>query len=94
MRGQTFGKKGNGYPSELSQRPDTSFCQTEIKDIFRKHFALQLLVLLVISLEYTIDFTYLLLFDTGQDMTAAHLDECSALNDLNCIAKRYWRAVA
>ncbi|GFW62697.1 hypothetical protein TNCV_2624601 [Trichonephila clavipes] len=22
---------------------------------------------------------------TGQDMTAAHLDECSELNDLNCI---------
>ncbi|GFS49602.1 uncharacterized protein TNCV_821401 [Trichonephila clavipes] len=29
------------------------------------------------------------LCDTGQDMTAAHLDECSALNDLNCIAKIY-----
>ncbi|GFT67274.1 uncharacterized protein TNCV_2359501 [Trichonephila clavipes] len=29
------------------------------------------------------------LCDTGQDMTAAHLDECSALNDLNCIVKRY-----
>ncbi|GFV42045.1 uncharacterized protein LOC103524116 [Trichonephila clavipes] len=27
------------------------------------------------------------LCDTGQDMAAAHLDECSALNDLNCI----WR---
>ncbi|GFX27253.1 uncharacterized protein LOC103524116 [Trichonephila clavipes] len=26
------------------------------------------------------------LCDTGQDMAAAHLDECSALNDLNCIA--------
>ncbi|GFU70847.1 uncharacterized protein LOC103524116, partial [Trichonephila clavipes] len=25
------------------------------------------------------------LCDTGQDMTAAHLGECSALNDLNCI---------
>ncbi|GFU78862.1 transposable element Tcb2 transposase [Trichonephila clavipes] len=25
------------------------------------------------------------LCDTGLDMTAAHLDECSALNDLNCI---------
>ncbi|GFW99128.1 uncharacterized protein TNCV_3008981 [Trichonephila clavipes] len=25
------------------------------------------------------------LCDTGKDMTAAHLDECSALNDLNCI---------
>ncbi|GFX30974.1 uncharacterized protein TNCV_784581 [Trichonephila clavipes] len=32
------------------------------------------------------------LCDTGQDMTATHLDECSALNDLNCIVKRYWRA--
>ncbi|GFY09102.1 uncharacterized protein TNCV_4662931 [Trichonephila clavipes] len=32
------------------------------------------------------------LCDTGQDKTAAHLDECSALNDLNCIVKRYWRA--
>ncbi|GFX72618.1 uncharacterized protein LOC103524116 [Trichonephila clavipes] len=30
------------------------------------------------------------LCDTGQDMTAAHLDECSALNDLNCIVKRHW----
>ncbi|GFW20225.1 uncharacterized protein TNCV_1855491 [Trichonephila clavipes] len=28
------------------------------------------------------------LCDTGQDMTAAHLDECSALNDLNCVVKR------
>ncbi|GFX77106.1 transposable element Tcb1 transposase [Trichonephila clavipes] len=28
------------------------------------------------------------LCDTGQDMTAAHLDECSTLNDLNCIVKR------
>ncbi|GFU80133.1 uncharacterized protein TNCV_580131 [Trichonephila clavipes] len=26
------------------------------------------------------------LCDTAQDMTAAHLDECSALNDLNCIS--------
>ncbi|GFS96263.1 transposable element Tcb2 transposase [Trichonephila clavipes] len=30
------------------------------------------------------------LCDTGQDMTAAPLDECSALNDLNCIVKRIW----
>ncbi|GFX66354.1 hypothetical protein TNCV_343281 [Trichonephila clavipes] len=29
------------------------------------------------------------LCDTGQDMTAAHLDVCSALNDLNCIVKRF-----
>ncbi|GFW86416.1 uncharacterized protein TNCV_4332001 [Trichonephila clavipes] len=27
------------------------------------------------------------LCDTGQDMTTAHLDECSALKDLNCIVK-------
>ncbi|GFS50107.1 uncharacterized protein LOC103524116 [Trichonephila clavipes] len=33
------------------------------------------------------------LCDTRQDMTAAHLNECSALNDLNCIVKRYWRAI-
>ncbi|GFW14838.1 uncharacterized protein LOC103524116 [Trichonephila clavipes] len=32
------------------------------------------------------------LCDTGHNMTAAHLDEYSALNDLNCIVKRYWRA--
>ncbi|GFX24141.1 uncharacterized protein TNCV_2436341 [Trichonephila clavipes] len=32
------------------------------------------------------------LCDTGQHMTAAHSDECSALNYLNCIVKRYWRA--
>ncbi|GFT78153.1 uncharacterized protein TNCV_837581 [Trichonephila clavipes] len=31
------------------------------------------------------------LCDTGQDMTAAHLDECSALNDLNCIVKSFFR---
>ncbi|GFX31443.1 uncharacterized protein LOC103524116 [Trichonephila clavipes] len=31
------------------------------------------------------------LCDTGQDMTAAHLDECAALNDLNCIVKRSGR---
>ncbi|GFV17408.1 uncharacterized protein LOC103524116 [Trichonephila clavipes] len=29
------------------------------------------------------------LCDTGQDMTATHLDECSALNDCNCIVKRH-----
>ncbi|GFV15398.1 transposable element Tcb1 transposase [Trichonephila clavipes] len=29
------------------------------------------------------------LCDTGQDMTAAHLDECSALNDLNCIRSAF-----
>ncbi|GFW15292.1 uncharacterized protein TNCV_3739961 [Trichonephila clavipes] len=34
------------------------------------------------------------LCDTGQDMTAAHLDECSALNDLNCIAKGIGEPVA
>ncbi|GFV50596.1 hypothetical protein TNCV_3122931 [Trichonephila clavipes] len=39
-RADTFGKKGNGYPSELSKRPDTSFCQTEIKRIFRESFRL------------------------------------------------------
>ncbi|GFU72975.1 uncharacterized protein LOC103524116 [Trichonephila clavipes] len=32
--------------------------------------------------------------DTGQDMTAAHLDECSALNYLNCIVKRYMRTIS
>ncbi|GFT70095.1 uncharacterized protein TNCV_2785191 [Trichonephila clavipes] len=32
--------------------------------------------------------TICVLCDTGQDMTAAHLDECSALNDLNYIVKR------
>ncbi|GFV68678.1 uncharacterized protein TNCV_3001371 [Trichonephila clavipes] len=32
------------------------------------------------------------LCDTGKDTTAAHLDECSALNDLNCIVKSYTRA--
>ncbi|GFS87538.1 uncharacterized protein TNCV_2941471 [Trichonephila clavipes] len=34
------------------------------------------------------------LCDTGQDMTAAHLDECSALNDLNCIVKGFGKPVA
>ncbi|GFW27289.1 RNase H domain-containing protein [Trichonephila clavipes] len=34
------------------------------------------------------------LCDTGQDMTAAHLGECSALNDLNCIVKGIGEPVA
>ncbi|GFW71053.1 uncharacterized protein LOC103524116 [Trichonephila clavipes] len=34
------------------------------------------------------------LCDTGQDMTASHLDECSALNDLNCIVKGIGEPVA
>ncbi|GFV41795.1 RNase H domain-containing protein [Trichonephila clavipes] len=97
------------------------------RELLGNHFALQLLVLLVISLG-TISYSTLckkshgipsspraaavakfrlltgydclcahlfrfnlvtspicVLCDTGQDMTAAHLDECSALNDLNCI---------
>ncbi|GFX25260.1 integrase catalytic domain-containing protein [Trichonephila clavipes] len=33
------------------------------------------------------------LCDTGQDMTAAHLDECSALNDLNCIRCIFQRTI-
>ncbi|GFU16157.1 hypothetical protein NPIL_85251 [Nephila pilipes] len=32
-----------------------------------------------------------ILCDSGQVMTAEHLDECS-LNHLNCIVKKYWRA--
>ncbi|GFT46812.1 uncharacterized protein NPIL_588541, partial [Nephila pilipes] len=31
------------------------------------------------------------LCDSGQAMTAAHLDECSSLNHLNCIVKKYRR---
>ncbi|GFU20091.1 uncharacterized protein LOC103521360 [Trichonephila clavipes] len=38
-RADFFGKKGNGYPSELSQRPDHS-AKLEIKRIFRESFRL------------------------------------------------------
>ncbi|GFS48442.1 uncharacterized protein TNCV_2297621 [Trichonephila clavipes] len=130
MRGQTFWQKGNGYPSELSQRPDISFCQTEIKRIFRESFRLtasrvardkpwstlckkshdipnspraaavakfRLLTGHDCLCAHLFRFNLVtspicVLCDTGQDMTAAPLDECSALNDLNCIVKRYWRA--
>ncbi|GFT11085.1 uncharacterized protein TNCV_1084411 [Trichonephila clavipes] len=34
------------------------------------------------------------LCDTRQEMTVAHLDECSALNDLNCIVKGIGEPVA
>jgi ribonuclease HI len=33
-----------------------------------------------------------ILCDSGQDMTVAHLNECSALLDSNCIVVKYWRA--
>ncbi|GFU20090.1 uncharacterized protein LOC103524116 [Trichonephila clavipes] len=87
-RADFFGKKGNGYPSELSQRPDHS-AKLEIKRIFRESFRLTASrVARDKPWSTLLTSPICVLCDTGQDMTAAHLDECSALNDLNCIVKR------
>ncbi|GFU41894.1 uncharacterized protein TNCV_4240631 [Trichonephila clavipes] len=107
MRGQTLGQKGNGESFRLTasrvarDNPWSTLCKKSHgipsspraaavakfrlltgHDCFCAHLFRFNLVTSPICV----------LCDTGQDMTAAHLDECSALNDLNCIVKRYWRA--
>ncbi|GFX31846.1 uncharacterized protein LOC103524116 [Trichonephila clavipes] len=90
-RADFLAKKETGILQNFRRDLTLHSAKLKLKGFLGIHFALQLLVLLVISLEYTILVTspICVLCDTGQDMTAAHLDECSALNDLNCIVKKY-----
>ncbi|GFV89277.1 uncharacterized protein TNCV_286101 [Trichonephila clavipes] len=78
----TLCKKSHGIPSSPRAAAVAKFRLLTGHDCLCAHLFRFNLVTLTICV----------LCDTGQDMTAAHLDECSALNDLNCIVKRYWRA--
>ncbi|GFU81591.1 uncharacterized protein TNCV_4927221 [Trichonephila clavipes] len=78
----TLCKKSHGIPSSLRAAAVAKFRLLTGHDCLCAHLFRFNLVTSPICV----------LCDTGQDMTAAHLDECSALNDLNCIVKRYWRA--
>ncbi|GFU29026.1 uncharacterized protein TNCV_471391 [Trichonephila clavipes] len=71
----TLGKKSHGIPSSPRAAAVAKFRLLTGHDCLCAHlFRFNLVTSLIC-----------VLCDTGQDMTAAHLDECSALNDLNCI---------
>ncbi|GFT69514.1 transposable element Tc3 transposase [Trichonephila clavipes] len=78
----TLCKKSHGIPSSLRAAAVAKFKLLTGHDCLCAHLFRFNLVTSPICV----------LCDTGQDMTAAHLDECSALKDLNCIVKRYWSA--
>ncbi|GFY35487.1 uncharacterized protein LOC103524116 [Trichonephila clavipes] len=75
----TLCKKSHGIPSSLRAAAVAKFRLLTGHDCLCAHLFRFNLVTSPICV----------LCDTGQDMTAAHLDECSALNDLNCIVKRF-----
>ncbi|GFX99344.1 putative rna-directed dna polymerase from transposon bs [Trichonephila clavipes] len=73
----TLCKKSHGIPSSPRAAPVAKFRLLTGHDCLCAHLFCFNLVTSPICV----------LCDTGQDMTAAHLDECSALNDLNCILR-------
>ncbi|GFS97118.1 hypothetical protein TNCV_184661 [Trichonephila clavipes] len=92
-RADFFGKKGTGILQNFRRDLTLHSAKLEIKRIFRESFHLtSFRVARDKPWSTLLTSPICVLCDTGQDMTASHLDECSALNDLNCIVKRYWRA--
>ncbi|GFV29581.1 uncharacterized protein LOC103524116 [Trichonephila clavipes] len=89
-RADFLAKKGTGILQNFRRNLTLHSAKLEIKRIFRESF--RLTASRVARDKPWMTSPICVLCDTGQDMTAAHLDECSALNDLNCIVKRYWRA--
>ncbi|GFV88557.1 hypothetical protein TNCV_1243671 [Trichonephila clavipes] len=90
MRGQTFWQKGTGFLQNFRRDLTLHSAKLEIKRIFRESFRLTASCVARDKPWSTLLTSPIYVScDTGQDMTAAHLDECSALNDLNCIVKRY-----
>ncbi|GFS78425.1 uncharacterized protein LOC103524116 [Trichonephila clavipes] len=92
-RADLLAKKGTGILQNFRGDLTLHSAKLEIKRIFRESFRLTASRVARDKPWSTLLISPIcVLCDTGQDMTAAHLDECSALNDLNCIVKRYWRA--
>ncbi|GFW56559.1 hypothetical protein TNCV_1862691 [Trichonephila clavipes] len=89
-RADFLAKNGTGILQNFRRDLTLHSAKLEIKRIFRESF--RLTASRVARDKPWMTSPICVLCDTGQDMTAAHLDECSALNDLNCIVKMYWRA--
>ncbi|GFW14916.1 uncharacterized protein LOC103521360 [Trichonephila clavipes] len=91
-RADFLAKKGTGILQNFRRDLTLHSAKLEIKRIFRESFRLTASrVARDKPWSTLLTSPICVLCDTGQDMTAAHLDECSALNYLNCIVKRYWR---
>ncbi|GFX04485.1 uncharacterized protein LOC103524116 [Trichonephila clavipes] len=84
-RADFLAKKGTGILQNFRRDLTLNSAKLEIKRIFRESF--RLTASRVARDKPWMTSPICVLCDTGQDMTAAHLDECSALNDLNCIVK-------
>ncbi|GFV80170.1 uncharacterized protein LOC103524116 [Trichonephila clavipes] len=88
-RSDFLAKKETGILQNLRRDLTLHSAKLEIKRIFRESFRLTASrVARYKPWSTLLTSPICVLCDTGQDMTAAHLDECSALNDLNCIVKR------
>ncbi|GFW21488.1 uncharacterized protein LOC103524116 [Trichonephila clavipes] len=87
-RADFLAKKGTGILQNFRRDLTLHSAKLEIKRIFRESFRLTASrVARDKPWSTLLTSPICVLCDTGQDMTAAHLDECSALNDLNCIIK-------
>ncbi|GFX37244.1 uncharacterized protein LOC103524116 [Trichonephila clavipes] len=85
-RADFLAKKGTGILQNFRRDLTLHSAKLEIKRIFRESFRLTASrVARDKPWSTLLTSPICVLCDTGQDMTAAHLDECSALNDLNCI---------
>ncbi|GFU57327.1 RNase H domain-containing protein [Trichonephila clavipes] len=87
-RADFLAKKGTGILQNFRRDLTLHSAKLEIKRIFRESFHLTASrVARDKPWSTLLTSPICVLCDTGQDMTAAHLDKCSALNDLNCIVK-------
>ncbi|GFV93707.1 hypothetical protein TNCV_366081 [Trichonephila clavipes] len=94
-RAYFLAKKGTGILQNFRRDLTLHSAKLEIKRIFRESFRLTASrVARDKPWSTLLTSPICVLCDTGQDMTAAHLDECSALNDLNCIVKGIGEPVA
>ncbi|GFT55166.1 hypothetical protein TNCV_1433491 [Trichonephila clavipes] len=90
-RADFLAKKGTGILQNFRRDLTLHSVKLEIKRIFRESFRLTASrVARDKPWSTLLTSPICVLCDTGQDMTAAHLDECSALNDLNCNVKRFY----
>ncbi|GFX04695.1 general transcription factor II-I repeat domain-containing protein 2 [Trichonephila clavipes] len=88
-RADFLAKKGTGILQNFRRDLTLHSTKLEIKRIFRESFRITASrVARDKPWSTLLTSPICVLCDTGQDMTAAHLDECPALNDLNCIVKR------
>ncbi|GFU83893.1 uncharacterized protein LOC103524116 [Trichonephila clavipes] len=94
-RADFLAKKGTSILQNFRRDLTLHSAKLEIKRIFRESFRLTASrVARDKPWSTLLTSPICVLCDTGQDMTAAHLDECSALNDLNCIeVNLLWKTI-